>query len=256
LRELVSIENLNCSYKNGKEAPRSALQGVSLSVQEGEFVTIFGPNGCGKSTLLHCIAGVCKPTGSIVVDGQNPHSSHVGLVFQNYRDGLLPWRTCLDNIALPLEFKRVPLRERHQRAEQLVADLGISVDLSAKPYMLSGGQQQLVAIAKALISSPRLLLLDEPTSALDIRIGFGLRNTLEEIWQRTGITTIHVTHNIDEAVHLSQRIILFSSEPGRIIEEISNPLSRPRKESLFGAEATSIRTRIETHYTGEENASK
>lgn len=248
----VDIKNLSYHYEDGK----LALDSINLSVQKGEFLTVFGPNGCGKSTLLQCIAGVLKTNGEVSVNNQDPSLCRVGFVFQDYREGLLPWRTCLDNIAFPLELKGVSKKERHEQAKELVNELNIDIDLYSRPHMNSGGQQQLIAIARALILSPDILLLDEPTSSLDINMGFFLRDKLENIWKKTNITTIHVTHSIEEVLHLSSRVVLFSQNPGKIISNFDNELPRPRRESIYSLNAVDIREKIEQQYISEMEAEK
>ncbi|MDZ7860639.1 MAG: ABC transporter ATP-binding protein [Candidatus Krumholzibacteriota bacterium] len=244
----IEINNLTKKYKqssggNGQDI--SALEGIDLTIESGEFVTIFGPNGCGKTTLLLCVAGIEEPsTGSILINDRSPHEALTGFVFQNYREALLPWRSCLDNIAFPLEISGIDKKESRNRAEQIVEDLYLNIDLRSYPYQQSGGQQQLVAIARALVSDPDVLVMDEPLSALDLKARFRMRATIEEIWQRTNKTTLHVSHDVEEAVYLSDKIVVLSERPGKILRVIPNTLERPRDRTAGSVAYNEMRNKV------------
>jgi len=244
----IEINNLAKKYKqsnggNGQDV--SALEGIDLTIESGEFVTIFGPNGCGKTTLLLCVAGIEEPsTGSILINDRLPHEALTGFVFQNYREALLPWRSCLDNIAFPLEISGIDKRESRNRAEQIVEELYLNIDLRSYPYQQSGGQQQLVAIARALVSDPDVLVMDEPLSALDLKARFKMRATIEKIWQRTEKTTLHVSHDVEEAVYLSDKIVVLSERPGKILRVIPNTLERPRDRVAGSASYNEMRNQV------------
>jgi len=250
--EAIQIKNLSKTYRRGALAGGKEVEAISdlnLIVREGEFVSIFGPNGCGKTTLLLITAGVESPSsGTVLVKGRRPSDAVIGFVFQNYREALMPWRTCLDNIAFPLEVMGVERTERRERARALVKQFGLKIDLNSYPYQQSGGQQQLVAIARALVADPDVFVLDEPLSSLDVRTSLTTRTTIERIWERTRKTTLHVSHDVDEAIQLSDRIVLLGERPGRILEVIDNPLPRPRSQILEDKDASLLRYRILRHY--------
>jgi len=228
-----------------------ALEDISLSVSAGELVGIFGPNGCGKTTLLLCVAGVVEPSkGSVAINGKSPQDAIIGFVFQNYREALLPWRTCLDNIAFPLELTGEKKDSRRQKARTLVRELGLGIDLDSFPYQQSGGQQQLVAIARALISNPDVLIMDEPLSSLDIKASISMRSQIEDIWITTKKPTLYVSHDVDACIYLSDRIVLLGDRPGRILDVLENPLPRPRSKFTESAEYHQLRNRILSLYSG------
>nr|VFJ95347.1 MAG: NitT/TauT family transport system ATP-binding protein [Candidatus Kentron sp. H]VFJ96110.1 MAG: NitT/TauT family transport system ATP-binding protein [Candidatus Kentron sp. H]VFK02173.1 MAG: NitT/TauT family transport system ATP-binding protein [Candidatus Kentron sp. H] len=226
----LKIENISKIFhaKNGSPVP--ILSDISMDVAEGEFISLFGPNGCGKSTLLLLMAGVEKPnSGKILLKGESvAKNNRVGMVFQNYRDALLPWRTNLSNLCLPLELEHVPSEEREKKGLALARDLGIEIDMQTYPYQLSGGQQQLLSLARAMISEPDFLLLDEPLSALDFQTRLHMADQIQKIWQQVKITTIFVSHDIEDAVYLSDKIYFLTERPAEIHDKLVISLPRPR----------------------------
>ncbi len=214
-----------------------ALTHVSTSIQTGEFVALLGPSGCGKSTLLRLVAGLMAPSeGTLTVGGLTPENARrgtrrVAFVFQE--PNLLPWRTVADNIRLPLELQGVPRTEHSARIEQSLRLIGLTGDDSRKrPRNLSGGMRMRVSLARALVIQPDVLLLDEPFAALDDVLRQQLNEELVRIWTRHQWTGLFVTHNVAEAVFLSQRVLVMSKRPGTIIEEISVPFAYPREPGL------------------------
>jgi NitT/TauT family transport system ATP-binding protein len=194
-----------------------ALDTIDLDVAAGEFLTLVGPSGCGKSTLLDLISGLTVPTsGEIRLDGQPITGPGLdrGVVFQQY--ALFPWRTALANVAFGLETKGVPKRERLERAREVLDLVGLAAFADRYPHQLSGGMKQRVAIARSLAYEPEVLLMDEPYAALDAQTREALQDQLLDIWRRTGTTIVFITHGIDEAVYLGQRVAVMTSRPGRI----------------------------------------
>ncbi|GGP77123.1 ABC transporter ATP-binding protein [Streptomyces calvus] len=202
---------------NRRTSRFTALDGVDLEIADGEFVVIVGPSGCGKSTLLDLLAGLDRPTGGrILLDGRpvtgpGPDRS---VVFQQY--ALLPWRTALGNVEFGLEATGVPRRPRAARAREFLGLVGLSGFEDRHPHELSGGMRQRVAIARSLAYDPGVLLMDEPFAALDAQTRESLQDELLRIWQRTGKTVVFITHGIDEAVYLGQRVAVMTSRPGRV----------------------------------------
>ncbi|MEU0395487.1 ABC transporter ATP-binding protein [Streptomyces sp. NPDC006208] len=196
-----------------------ALDGIDLDIAAGEFTVIVGPSGCGKSTLLDLLGGLSRPTsGEILLDGEPVTGPGLdrGIVFQQY--ALLPWRTALGNVEFGLEATGVPRRERSGRARDYLALVGLTGFEDRHPHELSGGMRQRVAIARSLAYDPDVLLMDEPFAALDAQTRESLQDELLRIWQRTGKTIVFITHGIDEAVRLGQRVAVLTSRPGRIKE--------------------------------------
>jgi NitT/TauT family transport system ATP-binding protein len=205
-----------------------------LDIPRGELIAVFGPNGCGKSTLINMIAGLVPADGGqILFDGRRLDEIKFGYVFQNYREALFPWMRAFDNIAYPLKLMRVPPAQRRARAEALVAHLGIKLDLSLYPYQMSGGQQQLVSILRALVVEPEILFLDEPFSALDYEMTLFMREQLQRIFLETGTTTILVSHDLEEAVFLADRVLLLSRHPARIAAFTPVAAARPRTDATL-----------------------
>jgi NitT/TauT family transport system ATP-binding protein len=206
-----------------------ALRDVSFDLEPGEFVSIVGPSGCGKSTLLSIIDGLLPATsGEFLLDGRpvRQPGRDRALVFQE--PSLLPWRTVLRNITIGLECHRIASAEAKQRALALIRLVGLDGFANAYPYELSGGMQQRVNLARALAVDPEVLLMDEPFAALDAQTREAMQAELLRVWERTKKTVLFVTHQIDEAIYLSDRVIVFSSRPGRIAEIITPKLPRPR----------------------------
>ncbi|HIH61840.1 MAG TPA: ABC transporter ATP-binding protein [Methanobacteriales archaeon] len=228
----LKIEGLSKKFKD-----RPILQDINLQVEDGEFLCIVGPSGCGKTTLLRIIAGLEKPTtGRILADGRpikGPGADR-GFVFQQYT--LFPWRTVLENVTFGLELKELEKDEREKIAIDYLKLVGLEDFKDAYPYELSGGMKQRVAIVRALANNPRFLLMDEPFAALDIQTRNLLQRELLYIWDKTNETIIFVTHNVDEAVFLADRIVVLSARPGRILKifkvEIDRIRDRLSKEFL------------------------
>jgi NitT/TauT family transport system ATP-binding protein len=225
----------------------TALSDISLDVYEGEFLSIVGPSGCGKSTLLRCIAGLMEPSeGQIVVRGRNVDGPVLGLGIVFQRDLLLDWRTVLDNILLANELGDRPRPDAAERARELLAKVDLEAFANRYPWELSGGMRQRVAICRALLNDPPILLMDEPFGALDAFTRDELNSELQRIWMESGKTVVFITHSITEAVFLSDRIIVMGAKPGRIIADIRVDLPRPRALSIrdnsrFGAVSNQVR---------------
>ena len=225
------VENLHLVYDHrATGAQFLALENVNFEVGGGEFVTIVGPSGCGKSTLLMLISALLPPSsGSISLNGRavTAPGSDRALVFQDF--ALLPWRNVLKNVELGLELKGLPADRRRDAARRYIAMVGLRAFERHYPHQLSGGMRQRVGIARALSVEPEILLMDEPFGALDAQIRQVMGSELLRIWERDRKTILFVTHDIDEAIYLADRVIVMSASPGRVIREIAVELSRPRR---------------------------
>ncbi|MET8453180.1 ABC transporter ATP-binding protein [Streptomyces sp. NPDC005209] len=205
------------AHRAGRATGFTALDGIDLDIAAGEFVVLVGPSGCGKSTLLDLLGGLARPTsGQILLDGRPVTGPGLdrGVVFQQY--ALLPWRTARGNVEFGLEATGTPRRDRAARAREFLDLVGLSGFEDRHPHELSGGMRQRVAIARSLAYDPDVLLMDEPFAALDAQTRESLQDELLRIWQRTGKTVVFITHGIDEAVYLGQRVAVMTSRPGRI----------------------------------------
>lgn len=252
---MISVKELEVTYKT-KTGIFTALKDVSFHLATGHTCAIIGPSGCGKSTLLYVLAGLLKHSrGEVTICGEPVRPKRLGsaLILQDH--GLLPWKTALQNTTLGLEIRGVPPPEKLAAAEEAMRELGIWAFRNHYPAQLSGGQRQRVGIARSLTLKPDLFLMDEPFSSLDALTRESLQNTLLEFWQKRRSTLVLVTHNIEEAVFLGQKIMIFSTGPGRILHIIDNyDLGRRdyRKNSLFHARCSQVREVIEGVHGGEK----
>lgn len=223
----LTIKDINKSFKNEKNENVKVLENINIDVEKGNFVSIVGPSGCGKSTLLYVIAGLEKADeGSIQISGRKvsePGSDRV-IVFQE--DGLFPWLTVLDNVTYGLKLKNMTKKEAEEKALDILKMVHLSKYVHSYPHQLSGGMKQRVAIARALVMEPDILLMDEPFSALDEQTRMVLHKELLDIWRKTKVTIFFITHNIREAVLLSERVIVLATRPGKIKEVISVPTTK------------------------------
>ncbi|HEY7627361.1 MAG TPA: ABC transporter ATP-binding protein [Ilumatobacteraceae bacterium] len=245
----VEVAGVNKAFNPGKSSRVDALVGIDLQIDDGEFVSLIGPSGCGKSTLLRVIANLTEPTsGSVTVNGKPARQARLdqdyGMAFQ--QAGLFEWRTVTKNIELPLELKGWDRDKRRARAEEMLALVKLEEFGAHMPWQLSGGMQQRVAIARALAAHPQLLLMDEPFGALDEMTREHMQAELLRICAETGTTVIFVTHSIPEAVYLSNRVVVMSPRPGRIIQVVDVPLGSDRnddtrEEASFYAKITEVR---------------
>lgn len=195
----------------------------------GKFTSVFGPNGCGKSTLINMISGLMPmDRGEVLFDGRSIRSTRTSYVFQNYREALFPWLRAIDNIQYPLEVMGIARQERSRRVEKLLADFDVRIDLNAFPYALSGGQQQAVSILRALVTDPEVLFLDEPFSALDYEMTQFMREKLQAIFMKTKTTMILVSHDLDEAIQLADKVVLLTRRPTKVAEIVDVDLPWPR----------------------------
>ena len=230
--DILEVVNVSKTYDLGGERPVKALDGVSLSVRKGEFVSVIGPSGCGKSTLFGIIGGLLDDfDGSVRIDGAEVAGSHkdVGIVFQE--ESTFPWRTTLQNVALPLEVQGMGRAEREERARHFINLVGLDGFENHYPSQLSGGMKQRTAVARTLAYEPKIMLLDEPFGALDEQTRLLLGDKLLEIWTKLNQTMLLITHNITEAVQLSDRVVVMSYRPGKIKRTIQIDLPRPRSSA-------------------------
>ena len=229
----LSIENLSRVFTSPKGQTTQALTPVNFEVRENDFVTILGPSGCGKSTLLRIVAGLDRPTtGQVVLDGspvQGPGADR-GMVFQSYT--LFPWLNIEQNIRFGLRERGMPEREQKERSDFFIAKVGLRGFEQHFPKQLSGGMQQRTAIARALANDPKILLLDEPFGALDSQTRVLMQELLLGIWESAQKTVLFVTHDIDEAIFMANRVVVFSARPGRIKTELAVPFPHPRHYTI------------------------
>lgn len=225
---------INKVYKNF-ESQADVLSDIHVQIEQGQFVSIVGPSGCGKSTLLRLVAGLDVPTsGQVTIDGDSPSqrsTSRTAFVFQDAT--LLPWRTATGNVRLPLELQNNVNSQTPQTIRDTLSMVGLlPSDTSKYPRMLSGGMQMRTSLARAIVTDPELLLLDEPFGALDDILRQQLNEELLVLWAQKKWTTIFVTHNVSEAVFLSNRVLVMSQRPGQIAADITVPFAYPRERSL------------------------
>jgi NitT/TauT family transport system ATP-binding protein len=221
---------------HGQRGSVQALRDVSLQIMPGEFVSLLGPSGCGKTTLLRLMDGLLEPDeGEVLIDGfptVGP-GPHAGFVFQSFR--LLPWRTVIDNVEFPLQMQHLDKATRLERATRYLRLVGLEGFEHNYPHELSGGMQQRVGLARALALEPQILLMDEPFGALDAQTREFMQMELSRIWEHLGIAVVFVTHSLDEALYLGDRVVLMSPRPGRVQEVFSVHLPRPRWEYDYRA---------------------
>jgi NitT/TauT family transport system ATP-binding protein len=228
---MLSIQNVSKLFIDRQGQSVTILDRINLDIRSGEFLTIFGPNGAGKSTLMNTISGLDRPSsGEIIWDRPDREVSYL---FQDYKASLLPWKTAYQNIALPLQWQGLDRSIIKSRISKLIDKFQINIDLNAYPFTLSGGQAQLVSIIRSLAIEPDLLLLDEPFSALDYLNSISLLLKLQEIWLKSSFTGIFISHNIDEAIFLGDRLVILSPKPTQIIDIIEIDLPRPRSINIF-----------------------
>jgi NitT/TauT family transport system ATP-binding protein len=224
----IVVEAVSKQFGEGQKAV-TALHGLDLAVPDGQFLCILGPSGCGKSTLLFITAGLERATaGRVVVDGRpvtGPGRDR-GMLFQQF--ALFPWRTARENIVFGLEVQGLPKRERVARAERWLKTMRLGEFADAYPHELSGGMQQRIAIARLLVNEPEILLMDEPFAALDAQTRAVLGEELVRVWQEMRRTVLFVTHSVDEAIFLADRLIVMTRRPGRIKADLAIALPRPR----------------------------
>jgi NitT/TauT family transport system ATP-binding protein len=224
-----------------KEGAVEALSPVDFDIKAGEFVSLIGPSGCGKSTLMLIVAGLLKPTtGSVVINNESLEKplTDAGIVFQDHL--LLDFRTAIDNILLQTQVRGFQRLDSRERARRLLKQLGLEGAAKRYPRQLSGGMRQRVSLARALIHDPKILLMDEPFGALDAITRTQMRHDLETLWLEKRKTVLFITHSVEEAIGLSDRVIVMSSSPGKIVEEIFVDLPRPRPVKL-GEDASFVK---------------
>lgn len=229
---ILEIESL--SYSVGSAAnPLLILKDISIQIRKREFVSIVGASGCGKTTLLRLLGGLLRPTeGRVLFDGGavTEPDRRLAVVFQDYGRALLPWRTVADNVSLALEARRVPRAERPQIIDRLLQKVGLGDRAGAFPLQLSGGMQQRLQIARCLAQEPDVLLMDEPFGALDAMTRQNLQDEVARLSAESGTTVVFVTHDLEEAIYLGDRVISMESHPGRISEIVEVDLPRPRHQ--------------------------
>lgn len=224
----IEIQNVDKGYTLADGGKLSVIEGLNARIEENEFVCIIGPSGCGKTTLLGVLGGLQNPDAGEIrfVGEQTATGPLTSIVWQDY--ALIPWRSILDNVAFGPELRRVPAKERHEAAMAVLTSMGIEAFADAKPSELSGGMKQRAGIARALANDPEILLMDEPFAAVDAQTRVLLQEELLDLWSRDQKTVIFITHSIEEALILADRILVLGIRPTRVVEELVVPFSRPR----------------------------
>ncbi|WP_152656553.1 ABC transporter ATP-binding protein [Oceanobacillus sp. CFH 90083] len=228
----VNLKQVNKSFPKGKHDSLHVLHDINLQIEAGEFVSLLGPSGCGKSTILNLIAGLDSPTsGEVYVNDKKVKGPGTDRVVVFQQGGLFPWMNVMDNVTYGLLLKKMNKKEAEEKAMEGLRMVHLGNFAQAFPHELSGGMQQRVAIARALVMDPDVLLMDEPFAALDEQTRLILHQELQEIWQKTGKTILFITHNIREALTLSERVLLMSTRPGAIKKSFRVQSARPRNPS-------------------------
>jgi len=229
----IFIQSLNKHYPivdDKGEKSLEVLRDISINIKDGEFVTFFGRNACGKSTLLRILAGLETPDdGAILrIGGKSPSDIRIGYVFQNYSESLFPWRTALENIAFPLQLAGLGKEESSKQTRDFLKELKIEIPESSYPYKLSGGQQQMISILRAFNYKPDIFFLDEPFSSLDYQARMDMRDLFLKLWRASKNTVVFISHEIDEAIYLCDKMIMLTERPASIANILTNNLPRPR----------------------------
>ncbi len=234
-----------------------ALAKIDFTVDPGQFVCVVGPSGCGKTTLLRCLAGLLAPTGGEVKVAGKPvvgPPEGLAIVFQEYGRSLFPWLRVEENVELPLKAKGLARSERRGLVDEAIGAVGLTDARSAWPWQLSGGMQQRVAIARALAFQPKVLLMDEPFAAVDAQTRADLEDLVLSVWKRFGVTLLFVTHDIDESVYLAQRVIILSSSPTVVIEDL--PVDLPDERDQLGTRSDPRFIELRTHVYSQVQQAK
>ena len=255
-RALVAIRGVSQRFGAG-ESGVAALESISLEIPDAQFVSVVGPSGCGKSTLLSLVAGLRLPSsGTVLCDGEPitaPMPRKVGMIFQEAN--LLPWLSAVDNVAFPLKLRRVAKAERLLAARRMLELTGLAGFEDRLPHQLSGGMKQRVAIARGLVQNPAVLLMDEPFASLDEQTRMVLGDELLRIWSETRKTVLFVTHSLNEAVYLADRVVVLSARPGRVVDDVLVDLPRPRSFAMAASERFgALKDRIWQHIKSAERA--
>jgi len=245
---MLDVRNVHKVY-SGRGRDVEAIRKLNFAVERGQLVCVVGPSGAGKTTLLRCIAGLLEPTsGEVVLDGKKVAGPPPGMavVFQEYGRSLFPWLTVRKNVELPLKQKGLSKEDRNRLVDDALAAVGLSGFESSHPWQLSGGMQQRVAIARAVAYEPNVLLMDEPFAAVDAQTRGELEDLILSLWKRLNMTIVFVTHDIDESVYLGQRVVVLSSAPTVVLEDVAIDL--PRDRDQIGTRSTpqfaALRTRV------------
>lgn len=253
---LLHVEHLKKNYAT-PQGIVEAIGDLSFDVRRGELACIVGPSGAGKTTLLKCIAGLLTPTSGVIeLDGvaiTSPPPS-MALVFQEYGRSLFPWLTVAANVALPLKNKGMPRDERRELVERTLESVGLAGAGDKHPWQLSGGMQQRVAIARAVAYGPEILVMDEPFAAVDAQTRADLEDLVRSLWSSLGVTVLFVTHDIDESVYLGQRVLVLSSAPTSVQEDVAIDL--PAERDQLGTRADTRFTELRTHVYGQIQLAK
>ena len=229
---MLDVRGIKKVYE-GKGRTVEAVRDLTFTVEQGEMVTIVGPSGSGKTTLLKIMSGLLEPTaGEVLIEGKKVAGPPPGMavVFQEYGRSLFPWMTVRQNVELPLKQKKLPNARRKELVDESLAAVGLEETHTAYPWQLSGGMQQRVAIARAVAYEPQVLLMDEPFAAVDAQTRADLEDLIRDIWRRFQVTTLFVTHDIDEAVYLGQRVLILSSSPTVVREDLTIDLPDERDQ--------------------------
>lgn len=229
----VELSGVSKTFHADGQSVRS-LDDITLRIGEGEFLTLIGPSGCGKSTLFNLIVGLLEPDeGDIYLEGEIFHERIGRVSYMPQRDLLLPWRNILDNVIIPLELTGVPREEARARAQSMLPLFGLEDFANSYPSALSGGMRQRAALQRTMLAEKKILLLDEPFGALDALTRRELQGWLLEVWRRFGQTVIFITHDVEEAIYLGDRVAVMSPRPGRIVKIVDVPLPRPRRQTMI-----------------------